>query len=493
MIVDYDCKCVNNYSKQHVVRAAHINKDGLVEVKQFQPKFDNWEVCSDDDNERDKDFKALLGESVKRVPSHKFEGDNLREWLLYRNPDTKHVEEFLDFHMPACHSVDIEIDMTDCKEFPNPAEAKYPIESISMTAPKLSTLVMSKSKRWEPWMDEWLEDKINDHLNQYEIPRKLIKEHAGGRLKYRTLIYNNETELITGYLNAQRKFLHTIIGWNWNYFDAEFIKNRCNKLGIDRSIASPVNEMSSYGDKPRFRLEFDYMTIVEKYAWQYIGLSKRLDEVAEKALGVGKVHYDGTFADLYNGPYEWFLFYSAIDTILVEMIHMVSNAIFTPAMLAYYARVPIGKINGVTTVAGAMYFDELYASNIVHCNRHKITKTEQYEGGFVMDPRVKTADWIVVSDFAGMYAKAMQNLNCSVEAILGVAKNEEEFQAAIKAGHVVSMRGTIYKNDGPNMVKRVITRLLDERYTYKKLSLDVAIRFKNPIENELARRGIHVK
>ena len=48
-----------------------------------------------------------------------------------------------------------------------------------------------------------------------------------------------------------------------------------------------------------------------------------LDTAGEAVVGIKKIKYDGTLQDLYERDYTKYVYYNAIDTILVQLIHWV--------------------------------------------------------------------------------------------------------------------------------------------------------------------------
>ena len=55
--------------------------------------------------------------------------------------------------------------------------------------------------------------------------------------------------------------------------------------------------------------------------WEDIKEDFKLDTVGEAVVGIKKVKYDGSIQDMYEKDYPKYIFYNAIDTALVYLIH----------------------------------------------------------------------------------------------------------------------------------------------------------------------------
>lgn len=76
---------------------------------------------------------------------------------------------------------------------------------------------------------------------------------------------------------------------------------------------------------PRHRIVNDYMALV-KSSQIYRNLeSYSLNYIAELLLGLKKVSYTGNLRSLYKDNFPRFVGYSLVDTILVMLIHKVTN------------------------------------------------------------------------------------------------------------------------------------------------------------------------
>ena len=72
---------------------------------------------------------------------------------------------------------------------------------------------------------------------------------------------------------------------------------------------------------PQHKLIVDYKAIYEKWDRTVdVKENGTLDFVSEAALGIKKIKYPGTLQDLFNKDFPQYVFYNAIDGILVELL-----------------------------------------------------------------------------------------------------------------------------------------------------------------------------
>lgn len=484
---------VDIIQNRNAVEVSFINEIGQIEIVSIPAKFENWIKCTDDDPEADPEFKNWTGESVKKEPGFRFMDLNLREFLI-KNIDETLAKRIFAYNRPNYYSVDIEIDIRTAKGFPEASEAAYPIASISVTNSKLSTVVfIHDDMKRIPGTEEYrlfVEERVNKHFKDDKIPQELIAKHSPtGKLEYNHIIFDSEVAMMNSFFEMQRKYFHCIIGWNWARFDAPYISNRCKIIGVDQGKASPIFQVDEKWGNPVHRYELDYIPVLDKFMFDIWKTSLSLNYIASEALGVAKVDYDGSFLDLFMDR-DNFTVYSAVDTVLVMLVHLRKDYVSSLEMLSFYAKIPIGKAFSTMQIGDALFWDEQYANKIIYCHADKVHKEEEgprdkYEGGFVVDPRYSSAEWLVISDFEGLYPKCMMSGGYSPDIVLQENATLAEQKEAAKLGHKISMNGTIYDGTKEGLVDRLISRLVAERKHFKGLALDSENTLKPIIEKYL--------
>lgn len=515
---------VDIVQKKSSVEISYINESGQIDLVSVPAKFENWVKCEADDPLRSKEYKNWTGEPVKKVGGYKFQDLNLREFLLKSVPQDIQDKIFA-YNKPNWFAVDIEIDIRDCKGFPEPTHADFPISTIQITNSQLSTVLliyddMNRIEGTQEYKD-FIQERVRKHLKDSKIAQDLIDKYGrDGELKYTHIVFKSEAELLRKYFEYQNKLFHNIIGWNWHGFDSPYIHKRSEKLGVDHSIASPTRDLvdrEMERDKfkraefetdeekamrryktPRHRIELDYMDVVKKFDYSIDKTSLSLDAIAYQALDVQKVEYGqvdeesgemkkGSFLELFLDT-DNFLTYSAVDTIILMMVHMRLSTVTSLEMVTYYAKIPIERGFSTIALGDALFSDEQRSRGLVFCHEDRFRMADEdgdhdFEGGFVVDPRYPTGEWVALVDFKSLYPSCGQSLGCSFDNIIKEGATLEEQKEAISQGHRVSMNGTIYDRDNIGTLTRVWNRLIFERYHFK----DIRIFIDNNIQPKIEK------
>lgn len=484
----------------NLIKVSHTSKDseGEIVISDFDIRETNgigtydYQIC--DPNDPDKEpalvhFKDNL--PIKKIPTYKFDFDELREFLLTSVPKEKR-DDIYSFTRPDIYMVDIEINVGENGDvFPNPYKAEFAIDSIQITAPNLNTITLTchdKALNCDIQRAE-IEDKINEHYaNVPNVIGVLVD-----RLKYSHIKFDSEKEMLEYFFELVRDKLHVVSFWNGDGFDIPYFWHRCPKIGVDMSLMSPTNELSEFNKWGKHRYQFDMMLLVEKYAKDIPDMSSlRLDLIANQVIGVGKLKYEGSYKDLYNGDVKEYLTYGAIDTISMQLIQIKKKYTEGLQALVYYCRGSIYDSNQVTALVHSLIWDELYADNKINAVPYVKQEKKKYEGGYVKDPARKYCMFPVCIDFSALYPRVMQSFNFSFENLVGNTKSKEEAKEYLDKGYVVSVNGNIYKNDKDYTLRKLETKLLDERYAYKGLQQEVFLNILPIIEKELTDRKIHI-
>lgn len=434
---------------------------------------------------------------IKKVKSWKMEFDTLREFLLMSLPKEE-VERIFTMDMPHHFKVDIEINVGNEEIFPDPYLAARPIDSIQITAPNLNTVVITCNSRVKkagtPEGDEQIR-QIEERINQHYEGLDMIKTYCD-RIKYSHIVYDTEEEMLTAWWRLVNTRLHRIGFWNGDGFDKPYLWKRCEKLGIDIGLGSPTGEKSERDMWPRHRFVEDDMVTVKSYSYD-LGYkqSLSLNHIAQRILGekYGKVSYEGSFSDLYNGDIIRYMTYGAVDTISQQLIHLHKNYASGSEAMAFYCKIPITEVSKTTALVHAVIWDELYRNNQINAEEYYKKEKTPYGGGYVKQPVRKFCMYPVGVDFSALYPRTIQTCNISFENYLGKVKSPEHKKQMIATGHFVSVDGNIYKNDKTYCLKKVQDKFLSERYLYKDLQFAIWQQVLPSLEEELKRRGIDTK
>jgi DNA polymerase elongation subunit (family B) len=488
---------IDTSQKGNILAVSYANPHGSISIKEFDIKQTNgygsydYQICDEDDPDKEQGLRHFKdNQSIKKVPTWRLDFDELREFLLVSIPEEDRNDIFA-FKVPDMYMCDIEIATGKDDVFPDPALAAKPIDSIQITSPDFRTVTLSCNPR-----------VMQDNAQIYEI-EELINQHYSAvdyvwektdRLQYAHIKFDTEKEMLEFFWKMVNEKLHSVSFWNGDRFDIPYLWNRCPKLGVDMAMGSPTGEISSFNNWPKHRYVNDYMLITEKYgAWDLFPMtSVGLDWVTNRIFGVGKVSYKGSYYDLYSGPINTFMLYGAVDTINMQLIHQRKKYSMGKEALVFYTRTSMFDSNKVTAQVHALIWDELYKKGQINAEPYTKKDKKPFPGGYVKTPARKYALYSVCVDFSALYPRIMQSHNMSFENYRGFVKDKAHADELTKQGYYVSVNGTYYDNDKDYTLKTVETKLLEERYDYKNLQMDVFLKVQTSLEKEMKRRGIQI-
>lgn len=482
----------------NLLTVSYSDESGEIKLHQFDIRETNgigcydYEICHDSDPDAEPILKHYKDDlTIKKVHAKKFDFDEKREFLLTQIPEDIKNKIFSKYE-PTMYMVDIEIDIGENGDvFPKPELAEFPIDSIQITSPDLRTLTLTKHSKALQDFDQF--DKVKYLINDHYSDIDLSKFTDGGELEYSHIVFDNEKELLEFFWDLINEKLHSVAFWNGDGFDVPYLWNRCPKVGVDMSKGSPTGEISEFNCWPKHRHVFDYMVLVSKWGLDIPDTSNlKLENIANQVIGVGKLKYEGSYKDLYNGDIIDYLGYGAIDTISMQLIHLMRSYTKSRNALVYYCKSSIFDPDQTTALVHALIWDELYAENKINALPYFKEAKQSYPGGYVKDPVRKFAMFPVCEDFSALYPRVMQSFNFSFENLVDKINSEEEKKTYLENGYVVSVNGNVYKNDKDYTLRKLETKLLNERYQYKGLQQEVFLDVMKNMEDEFHKRGIKI-
>jgi len=187
-------------------------------------------------------------------------------------------------------------------------------------------------------------------------------------------------------------------GWNFEDFDAPYLIDRLDVLGLDSDRLSRVDEVWSGGyggPNVKGRVVFDLLYAYQRTKFTELD-SYRLDDVAEMELGVGKERYPGDIGDLWEDDPERLLEYNVRDVELCVELDRKQE------IIAFWdeARKIVGcKLEDATTPGDAV---DMYVLHEAHGEFALPSKgqqeAEEFEGGAVFDPITGVKEMVSVLD-----------------------------------------------------------------------------------------------
>ena len=475
---------------------SYVDKTGDIKLKYY-----DWQTplkyvtCEDNDPQRHPDYKSWDGKTVKQI-----EVNHPDRYAVYEFLDAlpdKEKEEIFEFNLPKIFFIDIETEIID--GFPEPADIKDPNGNVIKEG--AATQVLSISIVYDDKiillglkeMPEDMQDRILENTNKY-----FKKFNAEYKFKY--IKYEDEFDMMYNFFYKMVPKMPLITGWNFLNYDWLYLVNRARKLTkivngrevkIDPSVSSFTKRMnkvwSTEYEVPAHRMIFDYMQLYEICDTSIkVKESSSLDFVSNKLVGVDKIKYSGSLQKLYEDDFETFMYYNAVDSVLVQKIHDARNYISIIFAISALAKIRVVDIvSQMNNALGSLAITEGVLRNrfrdmeniILFKDENAVRGGESgIAGGWVKDPVVGMNKWVVIYDFASLYPRTQAQFFIAPETFLGV-KTEQEDDYCFNGNqrikidpekHVVCVNGVVFeKRNSPTL------QMLEDVYNERKRNKNI--------------------
>ena len=449
----------------------------------------------------DGEFENWDGKKCKRVykdtTTYKPNEFDILEFMYEMEPEINkllHAQYF-----PKLYVYDIETEISDV--FPDPQQALQKITSISLVGPDMSCIVYGLHKLNEEQIGlfrkrylDWIEE--NEFASNFKKSKLNNKEP---KVLYQ--YFETEEEILKHFFTKILPHIPALAGWNSYNFDYQYMWNRIVRLfGRGEAYnmvrkASPTGELGKItwveqnGTKhhipsPLHIANLDYMEIVKQYDYilrPYESYS--LDWVGNAAVKAHKIKYEGTLQDLYERDPEWYYFYNAVDSLIVNLIDKKLKSLESPCAVSSVTLVPLLAAMGQVALGTANVFEEFYnKGKRVVWDYDAIERTKiAYEGAFCGCVPGRY-EYTVCFDFASLYPRQVRSCNLSSENFLYnkvgpdsfgrytiMPWSEKELEEKRKdPNYFVTIMGNVYKNDKDYAFKNIQSNLqvLRDKYKY---------------------------
>jgi DNA polymerase elongation subunit (family B) len=488
-------------SKKLVV--SYVDKSGDIKLKYY-----NWDnpmkyvACEDTDPQKHPDFKSWDGKSVKQVEVNQPDRYAIYEFLDGL-PDSEKNEIF-EFNLPKIYFIDIETEIVD--GFPEAADILD--QNGNVTKEGASTQVLSISIVYDDKiillglkeMSEEIQERIKNNTNKYF-------EKFGTEYKFKYIKYDDEFDMLYAFFYKMIPKMPILTGWNFLKYDWLYLVNRSRKISkwangkeykIDPAVSSLTKRMnkiwSTEFEVPAHRMIFDYMQLYEICDTSIkVKESSSLDFVANKLVGVEKIKYNGSLQKLYEDDFETFMYYNAVDSVLVQKIHEARNYISIIYAISSLAQIRIiDVVSQMNNALGSLAITEgvlrnrfRKMDNIVLFRDEKGDAESTIAGGWVKDPVVGMNRWCVTYDFASLYPTTQLQFFIAPETFVGI-QDEKNKDKCTNGRHIDSERHVVCIN-GSVFEKRISPTLtmLSDVYADRKKAKKVMMAKKEDLKKIL--------
>jgi DNA polymerase I len=365
-----------------------------------------------------------------------------------------------------------------------PADEVEPVDAT--TAPRIATIDIEVEDRngfpedgEEPIVCLTSHDSYDDELVAwlYDAPGgaepapEAIADHDllddGATVAVNT--FESEEEMLDAFLTyIDRSDPDLLTGWNFEDFDAPYLLDRLERLDPrdDRDLSpdrlSRVGEVwrSSGGwgaPDVKGRVILDLL-----YAYQRTQLTEldsyRLDDVAERELGVGKERYPGDIGDLWEDDPERLLEYNVRDVELCVEIDRQQEIIPFWDEVRRFVGCRIQDAPTPGDAVDMFVLHKTYGSFALPTKGQQ--ESEDFEGGAVFDPVTGVREMVTVLDLASLYPMSMVTMNASPETKVGPDYDGPTYTAPT---------GQRYRKEPDGIMREMVDELLEEREEKKRL------------------------
>lgn len=452
-------------------------------------------TCDLNDQDRHPKFKSWDGKCVKQVEVNHPDRYSIYEFL--DQLPQKEKQEIFDFNLPKIYFVDIETEIID--GFPDAETAPTRVLSISVVYDDKIILMGLKD------MPQDMQDRIRENTNKYF--KKFDSDY-----KFKYIKYDDEFDMVWSFFNKMVPKMPLITGWNFLKYDWLYLVNRARKITkcvngqeirIDPNISSFTKRMnkiwSTNYEVPAHRMIFDYMQLYEICDTSIkVKESSSLDYVSNKLVGVEKIKYTGSLQKLYEEDFETFMYYNAVDSVLVQKIHESRNYISIIFAISSLAQIKVVDIvSQINNALGSLAITEGVLRNrfrdmediILFKDMNAIREVgDGIAGGWVKDPVVGMNKWCVIYDFASLYPTTQLQFFIAPETFVGVTIEDDPDYCINgtkkikidKSIHVVCVNGVVFeKRYSPTL------KMLDDVYADRKKNKNIMMTKKEELKKVL--------
>jgi DNA polymerase elongation subunit (family B) len=469
---------------------SYVDKTGNIKLKYY-----NWDnpmkyvTCDDTDAQKHHIYKSWDGKSVKQI-----EVNHPDRYAVYEFLDSLPEEErkeIFEFNLPKIFFIDIETEIVD--GFPEAADvldndgnvvkegASTQVLSISIVYDDKIILLGLKE------MPQDMQDRIIKNTNDY---------FKGSDYKFKYIKYDDEFDMLYAFFYKMIPKMPLMTGWNFLNYDWLYLVNRSRKITkwvngreykIDPAVSSLTKRLNkAWGtnyELPAHRMIFDYMQLYEIADTSIkVKESSSLDFVSSKLVGVDKIKYNGSLQKLYEDDFETFMYYNAVDSVLVQKIHEARNYISIIYAISSLAQIRIvDVVSQMNNALGSLAITEgvlrnrfREQENIVLFKDEKGDAESTIAGGWVKDPVVGLNQWVVCYDFASLYPTTQRQFFIAPENFVGLQDPKDKTKCSngrpIEENHVVCVNGSVFeKKLSPTL--RMLEDVYADRKTNKKIMM----------------------
>jgi DNA polymerase elongation subunit (family B) len=245
----------------------------------------------------------------------------------------------------------------------------------------------------------------------------------------------------------------------------------------------------------------DYLSLYKNFTYSELD-SYRLDTIAQRELGRGKIEYEGNLDILFRDDIEKFIEYNLVDVELVVDFDKKLQFIDTARGICHAGHVPYEDFVYSSKYLEGALLCYLKRKNIVAPNKPadrrermealKENNEEKFIGAYVKAPIVGKYDWIYDLDLTSLYPSIIMSINISPETKVGKLEDwdaqkylkgevneykvgdnyitKENLKILLeKSKYSVASNGVMYRTDTPGCIPDILDLWFSQRVEFRKL------------------------
>lgn len=445
-------------------------------------------------------YKTIKGESVSRMDfdSIREQKDFIKEYSgvdgfeiygLEKPLYTYIYEEYksgrdieYDVSMLSTGFIDIEVSIKDGKGFPDIQKAENEVTLIT---------IAKNDKFWVYGCGSYIN----------EDPRVTY------------IRCSNEIELLNRFLRKWEELqLDIITGWNVEFFDIPYLVNRIRRVLTDDA----AKKLSPWGLLQERNVEFkgkenqvfiplgittlDYYQLYIKFG-NAIQESYKLDYIANAELGIGKVDFDGSLAELEN-DWQKYVEYNIRDVDLVMRLDNKMRLIELVLAMAYDAGVTYQDTFTTVNLWDVIIHNYLLDHNTVVPPFKRGSTDRTIAGGYVKEPQAGKHKWVLSFDLTSLYPHLIMQYNISPETLVGMFprkfdvddvingffKKDENIAVLINNDVTVTGNMAMFKRDKQGFLPAIMSKMFNDRKAFNKLKQEAETNLEKADTEELKEK-----
>lgn len=401
-------------------------------------------------------YKAWDGNYVKKEKATFINRHRLEEIFIEKYKE-KEKEVLYSSNKPKVAFLDIETEVNKQNDFPEPEEANFPVNLISIVLEN-KVFVLST-------LDDFKEDEqkgLMDEVNEYFKDKGRDEQY---NLVYR--YYTNEYDLLKAFFHVILPKLGFITGWNVIGFDWQTLVNRADKLGLN--IVENLNSKKVIGRNkiPVHLGMIDYDEVCRKFKPVKMADNYTLDYMSYRILGIRKLNHP--YPSFYDFQQDHYMFtkYNIIDSVLVQMIDHEKKLLNIVYEMSNIAQTEVNKVFSPVFNTEIFMCRELLKSNL-HMPEVKKenTKKGKYIGAYVMEPEPGHYKYISCFDFESEYPNIQMQWNIDPLVYVG-KKGEVDLSKYNTKDLIITKNNTIFFGHVDSPSRIIQSRLFGKRKKIK--------------------------